>query len=268
MFLDSQEKNECYGCTSCASICPKQAIEMSSDERGFLYPHINESLCVDCNLCRKACDFCKVRDNINAVKAAYGVKHKSLDERKRSRSGGAFMAIAQSVIKNGGVCWGAAFDSNLDVVHTCAASEKELHKLQGSKYVQSDLSKAGCFRHIAQQLSDGCKVLFSGTACQVAGLLQYLKTKKCNIDNLLTCDIVCQGVPSPQLYKDYRDYLENKYHDKLKDFNFRDKARIGWGGHEESFSFLNHKSRIYSRRYATYYYYYMRQSCFSVNTQD
>ena len=46
----------CCGCTACQSICPKGAINIVEDQKGFLQPIINEDLCVDCNLCKKTCN--------------------------------------------------------------------------------------------------------------------------------------------------------------------------------------------------------------------
>ena len=45
----------CCGCTACAEKCPKQCITMQPDAEGFLYPVIDQSLCIDCGLCEKVC---------------------------------------------------------------------------------------------------------------------------------------------------------------------------------------------------------------------
>ena len=73
-----------------------------------------------------------------------------------------------------------------------------MHKLQGSKYVQSDLS--GIYSRVKSELKSGRNVLFSGTGCQVAGLRSFLGK---DFDNLITVDIVCHGVPSPKLFEKY-----------------------------------------------------------------
>lgn len=49
------KKDQCTGCTSCVSICPKRAIYMKKDSEGFFYPVIESSKCVNCNLCDKVC---------------------------------------------------------------------------------------------------------------------------------------------------------------------------------------------------------------------
>lgn len=52
---------------------------------------------------------------------------------------------------------------------------------------------------------EGRNVLFSGTSCQVAGLRKYLGK---DYDNLFCLDIVCHGVPSPQVWTEYLKWQE------------------------------------------------------------
>ena len=262
MYLDTQKPKECCGCTACMSICPKSAIEMQPDNHGFLAPVIDKGKCIQCDLCRKVCDFNREAVPSNTVIAAYGMHHKKEEILRSSRSGGAFYMLAQQILDVSGLVWGAAFDDNLNVMHREARTPEELRTLQGSKYVQSNLKDT--FKKVKDTLISDRWVLFSGTACQVAGLLSYLNMQNVETRKLITCDIICQGVPSPLVFEDYKKYLEEKYNDKLLDFNFRDSKRIGWKGHEESFTFKANNKRYFSRKYTNYYYhYYMRESCFS-----
>ena len=64
--------------------------------------------------------------------------------------------------------------------------------MRGSKYVQSDLGDT--FRQARALLEAGTPVLFSGVPCQIDGLLRFLGR---DYEHLLTCDLVCHGVPSP-----------------------------------------------------------------------
>lgn len=48
-------KEDCCGCTACAVICPKQAINMIEDSEGFNYPGIDKRLCICCYQCLKVC---------------------------------------------------------------------------------------------------------------------------------------------------------------------------------------------------------------------
>ena len=52
-----ENENECCGCTACYAVCPQKAIKMEEDKEGFLYPNVDDSLCVKCFLCMKVCPF-------------------------------------------------------------------------------------------------------------------------------------------------------------------------------------------------------------------
>lgn len=122
------------------------------------------------------------------------------------------------MLAKGGVVFGCAYDENLVARHIAVSNESELYKLQSSKYVQSDTR--GIYKQVKTLLADDKYVLFSGTGCQVAGLKTFLN-KDC--EKLLTVDIVCHGVPSPALFKNYVDYMGRKLGGKLTSYNFRSK---------------------------------------------
>lgn len=217
-------KKDCCGCTTCMNICPQKCIEMTTDEEGFLYPHIDEKKCINCNLCRKICPFQEGGDNLkneshNPIVLA--AKHKDDDIRMSSSSGGAFTAISDFVLNENGVIIGVAFDDNFKVCHQVAFDKKGRDRFKGSKYVQSHLGDI--FLKVQKHLEDKI-VLFSGTPCQVAGLKAFLKD---DYHNLITCDIVCHGVSSPKVFKDYLDFMENKFSSSTKNINFREK-KTGW----------------------------------------
>ena len=46
-------KEDCCGCSACLNICPKHAIYMKQDEKGYLYPEIRKDSCVNCRLCER-----------------------------------------------------------------------------------------------------------------------------------------------------------------------------------------------------------------------
>lgn len=84
----------------------------------------------------------------------------------------------------------------------------------------------------------GRTVLFSGTPCQIAGLRHYLRK---DYDNLLLVDLLCEGVPSPKVWKKYLDEEIARMCEKnsvlphtiskedvfVKDISFRNKS-LGW----------------------------------------
>lgn len=137
-----------------------------------------------------------------------------------SSSGGAFSVLARRVIARGGVVYGHAFDDGLHVNCVRAENLDELAAMRGSKYVQSDMGDA--IASVGRDLSAGREVLFSGTPCQVDGLLAFLGGPR---NGLLTVDIVCHGVPSQAFFS---DCMGEEFADWLLSLRFRDK-REGWG---------------------------------------
>ena len=145
----------------------------------------------------------------------------SRDDLMASSSGGVFSILSRHVLAEGGVVYGHAFTEGLHVKCVRVDSIEGLDCLRGSKYVQSDMGDA--MRRIRDDLRVGTPVLFSGTPCQVDGLLSFLDGGH---DNLITVDIVCHGVPSWEFFKDCID-AEFAGRD-LVELRFRDK-REGWG---------------------------------------
>ena len=214
-------KAECTGCGACVSICPKGAISMQPDEEGFLYPAVDGSRCVECDLCEKRCPAGKAQAEHKAK--ILGAQNRDEQLRRASSSGGVFTALAGAWLKRGGVVFGAAFDEALRVEHIGAFDETELAGMRGSKYVQSDAADA--IAHAAALLGRGIPVLFSGTPCQISGLRARVGEKAGDL--LLTVDFVCHGVPSPGVFASYLRELEAKNGKRVVRYTFRDKRR-GW----------------------------------------
>lgn len=212
----------CCGCSGCEQICPKKCITIQPDSEGFLYPVVDESKCVDCGLCVRHCPIMTDAKRCDEPKV-YAAKYKDCTSAFKSTSGGLFIPLAKEVLAKGGVVFGCAYDENLVARHIAVSNESELYKLQSSKYVQSDTR--GIYKQVKTLLADDKYVLFSGTGCQVAGLKTFLN-KDC--EKLLTVDIVCHGVPSPALFKNYVDYMGRKLGGKLTSYNFRSKEKRGW----------------------------------------
>lgn len=224
---------DCCGCTACASVCTQSAITMEPDALGFLYPKVNVVKCTDCGQCEKVCAFNDNYDkSLNLPKPdVYGARHKDIHEVETSRSGAAFIAISDYILEQGGVVYGVGYKEHFRVCHKRATTKEGRDEFKGSKYVQSDLT--GIFRQIKQDLKNGQIVLFSGTPCQTAGLNSYIGKKL--RENLFLVDIVCHGVPGPNLWRDYIKYIEHIQNDKICRVNFRDKQQFGWSAHRESF---------------------------------
>lgn len=60
--------------------------------------------------------------------------------------------------------------------------------------------------------------------------------EQCITKKLYLIDLVCHGVASPYMWRDYLRYLEGKYKKRIISVNFRDKS-FGWHSHRESFCF-------------------------------
>jgi coenzyme F420-reducing hydrogenase beta subunit len=243
------KKQNCCGCTACFSTCRQKAITMVTDDEGFLYPKINTSLCNECSLCVKVCsfkeDYEKFLDFYQPI--VYAVKHKSEDIRLSSASGGMFTAISDYILENKGIIYGVSFDENFMVCHKRAENKNEREMFKGSKYLQSDLKDT--FIKIKEDLQKDKLVLFTGTPCQTAGLNSYLK--KVNKKNLFLCDIICHGVPSPLIWKEYLYFLEKKYNDKIVGITFRNKV-FGWN---KGALVANMIKRTYCKDWFVDYYY-------------
>ena len=199
-MIDIKEKHNCCGCSACVQICPKQCISMSADNEGFLYPQVNSSICIDCGLCEKVCPVINQNEPKEPL-AVYAAKNTNEEIRLKSSSGGVFTLLAEQVIAEGGVVFGARFNESWEVIHDYTETVEGLEAFRGSKYVQSFIGDN--FKVAKQFLNNGRKVLFSGTPCQIAGLKKFLRK---DYENLLTVEVVCHGVPSPMVWRDYLDY--------------------------------------------------------------
>lgn len=222
-YLDCMQKEACFGCEACVQACPRIAIRIEADQDGFRYPVIDRSLCVGCNLCRKVCANLAPPDAHEPISAfgGYVVDGKIREE---STSGGAFSAIVNSWSDEDTVIFGAE-SVGLDVVHKWIKGSGELHRFRKSKYLQSKLGTA--FSDVCRFLLEGKKVVFSGLPCQIAGLKKYLQNHRTSQDNLLTIEVVCEGVPSPNYIRKFAEWLGGKYGGDVVgiDYRFKDGGR-------------------------------------------
>ena len=220
-MIQITDKHNCCGCSACASICPKHCITMQADSEGFLYPAVNEADCIDCGLCEKVCHELHPYEERKPQKV-YAALNKDEEVRLKSSSGGIFYLLAEKIIAEGGVVFGARFDEQWQVVIDYAETMDGVRAFMGSKYVQARMDTA--YADAKRFLKEGRKVLFSGTPCQIAGLNHYLRKPH---DNLLTVDIICHGTPSPKVWSRYLDEVVTAGRKAIHDVQFRNK-RNGW----------------------------------------
>lgn len=224
-MISINKKDNCCGCYACVNVCPKDCISMEEDSEGFNYPCVDKSKCVDCTLCEKVCPIInkdKVAQGSNEEDNTYVAYTKNATVRKNSSSGGMFTELAESVLKNNGVVFGCAFDDDFNAHHIMIDNISDLEKLRGSKYIQSQIEST--YKEAERILKNGKLVLFSGVACQIAGLNSYLRK---DYNNLITVDVLCHGVPSGKAWRKYIDDNQKRHNAKLNKYYFRNKDN-GW----------------------------------------
>lgn len=255
ILFDKKEK--CCGCGACMNVCPQKAISMQEDEFGFIYPQIDTNVCIKCGACKLVCNF-QYKTEENAPIQTFAACAKSEVILKKAASGGAFSVLAISILSKGGVVFGAAFDETWRVCHIGIESVEELYRLQGSKYVQSNVDTT--YQQVKRLLKEGRTVLYSGTPCQIAGLYGYLGK---NDKNLLTVDLICHGVPNQRMFLDYLSTFGT-----VRTFSFREKS-AGWGKNGSVNTFTNGKivkKRLWESAQPYLYYFgnglIQRESCY------
>lgn len=266
-MITISDSKDCCGCEACLNACPVDAISMKEDDKGFVYPYVDLNKCIECHICEKVCVFPKPFEDSNEIKmkpVCLAAQNISEEQLRNSASGGAFSALANYVLNNGGEVWGAAWDESMNLFHVSIHTSIDIIKLQGSKYVQSDIGLA--FRKIQKSLKQKTQVLFCGTPCQCDGLRSFLRQ---SYENLITVELVCHGVPSQSFLKSYLSLIEKTENGTIVDLKFRDK-KLGWGA-LLNFTIRTKSGKIkhkYLTNKESYYYYYYcgnlyRPSCYN-----
>lgn len=240
----------CIGCSACTSICPVEAIRGSEDDNGFYVPEIDPQKCINCKGCERVCPVLNRHRTGSLVRAYYGW-HKDAGVCAESSSGGAFSAIAEHVLEQRGVVFGAVYGDDKKGVKTGDTGTYTLADLRRSKYVASNPEDS--FKRIRKLIYQGRTVLFVGTPCMCAGLKNYVGGK----ENLLTCDFICGGVASPQMFREHMESLETAYGSRIHSVNFRPKVK-GWKKQWIKIDFENGASYSRNAVYDLYFNCFMR----------
>ena len=228
------EKKDCTGCSACSAACPNSCIRFSADVEGFYYPEIDHETCVHCGKCVSVCPaLAPVRRSERTLPKTFAAYANNTAIRASSSSGGIFRVLAEEILMKGGAVAGAAFTENLSVEHILVKTKEELFRLQGSKYVQSTPNQV--FLEIQKLLNEQIPVLYSGTPCEVNGLLSFLGKA---YENLITVDLICHGVPSDLAWKRYLEYEEAQHKSEAINASFRDKTE-GWRNFSLSIGFAS-----------------------------
>ena len=263
-MIKVEHKKDCTGCAACANICPIGCISMIEDNEGFVYPQVNDSECIKCGMCDKACPIKKCKPTNTEVKntLAYAVVNKDDRVRYNSSSGAVFPLLANYVLEKNGVVFGAAFDDNYSVCHCGIDNKNEVERLYTSKYVQSNIGD--CYKQAKKNLDEDKWVLFSGTPCQIAGLNAFLNGKM--YEKLITIDFICHGVPSAGIWRKYvNEYIGKP--NNISNINFRCKKH-GWSNYHFLAEYKDGKKSIYESAQKNSYVngflknLYLRPSCY------
>lgn len=192
-----------------------------------------------------------------AVYAGYVDDTKELME---CSSGGIATAISKKIIRDGGYVAGVAYSEDYySVRYEIAHTEAELERFKGSKYIDAD--KGTIYNDVKALLDAGETVLFFGIPCVVAAVKAYFKDE---YDNLITCELVCEGPTTMEIHKQYVEYLEKKFNSKIVEFTVRRK-KDAWIPKYLYAKFENGKVFLRNFRRTEYCYafkVYAKRSCY------
>ena len=253
------EDSLCTGCAACANACPEEAITMVDDVEGFPQPKIDDDRCVECGRCRASCpliNFGRNRPTQVEVKLPLCGCTSDYTVWKSSSSGGAFSELCMAVAScnNKSVFFGARFATVGKVVTDSVDNVEDVRMFRKSKYVQSYIGMS--FSQCRRYLADGRYVVFSGTPCQIAGLLTYLGR---GYKNLLTVEFVCHGVGSAKFFNSCLRHASEDFGSRVVGYTFRSKEHLGVDDYTSTYKLED--GRCVHVKYDVYNRFFLRQFC-------
>lgn len=265
-LLIEQIDSECTGCGVCANVCPKHCITMGYDEEGFLFPHVDKSICIDCKLCERSCHAIIPLQNQETEIDYYMGWHQDESIREASSSGGAFTLFAEYVIKQGGIVFASRYNGDMERLEFSNTDLYPLSEFRKSRYIESNT--VDVFGTVKTELKKGRIVLFCGTPCHISALIKFLKGQIPS--NLITMDFICHGVPSNYNFSLYKKQFE-KENNKIVGVDFRYKnfkKGLGWHSLNLALNYTNGKGKILPVSLCSFYMTYfdrnhfLRKSCY------
>lgn len=235
-MIEIKDKRKCTACKACYNTCPVEAIAFIEDEEGFGYPKTDQGKCIQCGKCLKSCPMLLLNEERQirqdeVYPKYYAAQLKERKQLERVSSGGAFQALVQATLQQNGVIYGAVQKDVDEIFHARAEDLERAELFFRSKYLPSDIRDT--YRKAKEDLESGKTVLFSGTGCQIAGLKGYLGKE---YNNLCTCEVVCHGIPSKKVWKQYRKEKEAEKKRRITALVFRDKSS-GWSNNQYAIAY-------------------------------
>lgn len=167
----------------------------------------------------------QMNDKIKTKVYAGRVKDKNI--LLRSSSGGAFSVLSDAFFVNDNIVVAAVYDYQTHTVpFRFIHNKEERNAACGSKYLQSRPENIFKKSEIWLKNNPDKKLLFVGMGCQAEGFRKFAEMKGIR-DRVYIVDIICHGVPSPKIWREYAKTIEKKYGGKISFLTFKDK-RNGW----------------------------------------
>lgn len=177
----------------------------------------------------KDTEFHNAGDKKRALSAYYGYFIDST-KLKECASGGVATALSKEIIHAGGAVFGVAFLEDFRTAeYRCVEVESELDQLKGSKYIPPKPTVGGILVYdaVEEKLLQNKPVLFIGSGCHVAALINRLQKKNIDLEKLYTVDLICHGPTTQYAYDSFIESLESKYRSKITYMNMRFNEK-GW----------------------------------------
>lgn len=225
----------CTACGACASVCPRDAIELSETPAGFLAAIVDENKCIHCGICLSVCP----SNSDNALPLPAGIDpfhgvcmsgyvgHASDDEiRRKSQSGGIATALLAYLLDTQRID-GAIVNYFNPVSQRpgvkIARTRAELLTGCGSYYCQTSVVKE-VMAHKDEKLA--AVVL----GCQAEGLMLIQEKIKGLSANPFLIGLVCAGQNSSRMLENLAKQAGAPASQRLTAFRFKDKENGGWPG--------------------------------------
>lgn len=214
-------ENQCTGCGACKSICKANAVYFSDANSSPPVALIDKSRCIGCNMCKKVCPANNAAD-LHTPTDCYALWAKNPDEQIKCASAGAVSAFYEKVLDDNGIVFGTHF-VNQKFIFDFAENKQDAKAFRGSRYLQAEVGNA--YINAKSFLEKGKKVIFVGTPCQIAGLINFLKKP---YDNLITIDLICHGVaPADYFYTYVKEIIGDAQYDNVE-FRGKNGQRLAY----------------------------------------